>query len=1439
MRDYRHYMAFISHRSTDHAFAEWLLKKLEHYPIGSKIRKKYDIARKYVKPICIDQYEFASKDLQKEMRTKLDNSDKMVLLCSRASAGVYNPAFDWKADPSLIEGWTYEDWMANADLTGFVGFEIAYMLSQGRQDDILAVIVDGDPVEGDCFHPLVREWMKKDDIYYDFSAGAKTDRKTFLKLVSAILGIENFSEIFDHDAKRKRLISAGIAGLSAAAVAAGVWAWGYFLPHEKHFADYVMVNGIPQGIEELAGSEYASSSDHYVITTTQASHRITLEHVNAALTPIEEVASARVDAPMIAVYQCRPNWKPDTVEFRDRNGIVQMAYAYTTDMGYATFQENEYTSDQVYPTTQTDDYGIPIRMKIDRYDLTFDDNGFMTRRMYMSGVNYVIDETGVAGEAYTYDGEGRITGMRYLNSEREVAANQNGVAGIDYLYDEGGRLVRETFVGVDGNAVYGTEWYSYVTYDYSSKGELVTATYFSPEGEEVVCADGYSRAERTYDGSGNMVREEFFGPEGEPLYCDAEYHTGEYAYNDRGDCISAAYFNHEGTPTLHADGYAKIEWDRDANGNAVETRYFSTEDTPMPSETYAAVVDRVYNDQGFLVEETNYGANGSPIITAQGYFKKTISTDRAGRPLEIAVYGIDGQPVYHEEMYHKMAFSYDDRGNLSEIDLFGTNGKPIPFNGYWAKQKRTYNGGGQVTSTSYEDRFGNPVTVPGMYARLENTYDDRGLLTSTSYYDTAGNLTTGMTRLQGGAFAGDRPYAAIEYTYDEAGNMVTATYIAEDGEPIGDGGVAMREYVYDEVGRTTRVRYFKDDGQLVESYEAITVFTYDGYGRLFSSAYYDSTGTATYGLNSGCFADYTARDYRGNVVERLRVAPDGSQVGNHYKIEYDERGLEVRRDFYDTAGNPVMTGDGYASLLVEYNDAGKRIKTTALDTAGNPVVHSEGFAIATRTYAENGELIGMDYFDAEGNPVDLPAGYSGYRREMNDFRHVTDATYYDKTGTTLLHYTASFQDFVYKTSEAVFGKNDEPIADRVFQVSRIESTYDENGQQTSARYYGVDGEPRMLMKDFFSGWTSEYENGQESRRTYLGPDGEPFMQRGGFASVTFERNALGQEIRRSYFDQNGEPVNTVWGFAVMEVAYDDAGEIETAAYYDVDGKPVKPAGSARLIDMYLSDDFDTMTVRDPSTGESVEIAYQIEPSDVRMLAFEDVSGETDMLRQPYFPLLTGTSDVGDFIYMSLMSYIPQIDEQTEAADLSGEEEMAGWQATADAFVDVLQAGSADDLMSLMDLSAVEGVLDMLNPLVNEPKTLDELMGFYRDLYQGALDDLRGDLSAKYGDDFVISYEILDVQTYDPEVVAQVGEQLRTYLPEDKRDAYNLEGMVILTVRYTVSGSKGSGMETGSYLTPALTLFKINGEWTLGSGNGFPDASRDELSDFFGGFIANN
>ena len=97
---------------------------------------------------------------------------------------------------------------------------VDHRLKTGRQKDIIPVVIEGDPSSGDCFHPLIKGLVKNDLLYYDFRKFKKTDRITFLKLVGSTLGLENLSEIYDHDAKRKRARASLFAALGIFAAAA-------------------------------------------------------------------------------------------------------------------------------------------------------------------------------------------------------------------------------------------------------------------------------------------------------------------------------------------------------------------------------------------------------------------------------------------------------------------------------------------------------------------------------------------------------------------------------------------------------------------------------------------------------------------------------------------------------------------------------------------------------------------------------------------------------------------------------------------------------------------------------------------------------------------------------------------------------------------------------------------------------------------------------------------------------------------------------------------------------------------------------------------------------------------------------------------------------------------------------------------------------------------
>lgn len=125
------------------------------------------------------------------------------------------------------------------------------------------------------------------------------------------------------------------------------------------------------------------------------------------------------------------------MDYLDRNGIVQISYAYATDLAYVTFQENSFVSDQVYPVTDENEYGIANHMNIDRYDLERDERAMTATVCFMHGENYVINDDGVAGMQYEYDETGRLTRITYLSIAGKPCVNKSGISSIFYGYQDG------------------------------------------------------------------------------------------------------------------------------------------------------------------------------------------------------------------------------------------------------------------------------------------------------------------------------------------------------------------------------------------------------------------------------------------------------------------------------------------------------------------------------------------------------------------------------------------------------------------------------------------------------------------------------------------------------------------------------------------------------------------------------------------------------------------------------------------------------------------------------------------------------------------------------------------------------------------------------------------------------------------------------------------
>ena len=180
-----HYKAFISYSHQDEAWARWLQGSLENYRVPKRLvgtTGSFGAIPSRLLPIFRDREDLSSAaDLSSKIRDELAASETLVLICSPASAR-----------------------------SRWVNEEVRYFRQLGREERILALIVDGDPGSSDanqqCFPPALTQREgggQHEPLAADARPYADGKALSKLKLVAGILGLR-LDELRRRDAQRRR-----------------------------------------------------------------------------------------------------------------------------------------------------------------------------------------------------------------------------------------------------------------------------------------------------------------------------------------------------------------------------------------------------------------------------------------------------------------------------------------------------------------------------------------------------------------------------------------------------------------------------------------------------------------------------------------------------------------------------------------------------------------------------------------------------------------------------------------------------------------------------------------------------------------------------------------------------------------------------------------------------------------------------------------------------------------------------------------------------------------------------------------------------------------------------------------------------------------------------------------------------------------------------------
>ena len=775
------YFAFISYSRKDVQWAKWLQKELEKYRLPMALCKEITSLPKNLRPIFLDMTDLSAGYLQDELHQQLDASKKLIVICSPQSAK--------------------SEWVDN---------EVRHFVNKRSIQDVIPFVVQGKPGGGDmeCFPESLQ--MPETEQLLGISVEELGRRDALLRVMSGLLNVKFDSLRRRHEQRRKRqnlIIAAVVSLFLLLSGVAGYKAYDYYIPHESYFTDYVLRQGVPEGLGPLKKQELSVRSEHYVFVSERG-RIISLIHANSAGKPIPHSNTERLNRPMIAKYSYDYEGNVRTVEYTDKYGMVFLAENYTPDLKAIDFlnSKDDSTFSVLAASTVSmnagmiginkiySDFEHNKKSDIARHVLKYDENGFVTKIIYARDNRNtpILDADGIGGLEYVPDAFGRPLEMRYLGlgGEGYVSTSHN-VAGKRYGYDDAFNLVRSEYINLDGEPVQNERGWMICKSEYNTRGNLIKESCFDENGNLLVMDIGCAGYEFEYDDRGNIIKESFFGADGRPAMNIYGFASTKNEYDEYGNITESAVFDTDGRPVIAVNGFFLLNLEYDESGNVTKESYFDTDSRPIISNYGYYSVEIEYDKHGNRTYVATFDVDGRPLSNSDGYFSERTEYDERGNMTKLSCFGEDGLPVLTVDGYAGFEWKYDERGNVTAISFFGTDGQPVFSDAYGcAMLKMAYDSQGNLSRTQFFDVDGLPLLTDSGWSGFEWDYDNVGNITGESYFGKDGQPVLSIFG-----------YHYLLMEYDEFGNMVKESYFGTDGQPVlSVEGYAGIEWEYDDFG---------------------------------------------------------------------------------------------------------------------------------------------------------------------------------------------------------------------------------------------------------------------------------------------------------------------------------------------------------------------------------------------------------------------------------------------------------------------------------------------------------------------------------------------------------------------------------------------------------------------------------------------------------------
>ncbi len=390
------------------------------------------------------------------------------------------------------------------------------------------------------------------------------------------------------------------------------------------------------------------------------------------------------------------------------------------------------------------------------------------------------------------------------------------------------------------------------------------------------------------------------------------------------------------------------------------------------------------------------------------------------------------------------------------------------------------------------------------------------------------------------------PCKAARYIYRN-GLLAEVRYIDFNNKvvPFSDGVAIIKYKRYVDKNRyslSNEVAYYNETGQPVISQSADyhkIIYDYDERCNLLSSANY-GTDNEPLVNRFGRFKSKNEYDNNDRQLRNTTYGINDEPVANSYGVagssyEY-KKGLITKTTRFNEhfkTTRASSAGDGIAVLKYEYDDRGNETKRSYFDENDQPINGQSGYHSITYTYDPLDMLTSQSYYDKYGNRANNRDGIHKYVYEKDDKGRTIQQAYYDKS------------------NNAVKDPSDE--------VFMIKYKYDEQGRQVSSSYWQNSSTKMARWNGYHEEIIKYNEDGLETEYAFYDDNGKLFVSSSGYSRVVVVYASNARMIERKYLNGNSGITmanSLVNGFCAIKFNYDSKGRIGNIQYFDGTGNPV-------------------------------------------------------------------------------------------------------------------------------------------------------------------------------------------------------------------------------------------------------------------------------------------